>query len=145
LKHWQELGQILERVLRLARAGQPAALATVTGIRGSAYRRPGARLLIEPDGAALGGVSGGCLEEDVREVGLQVLRTGTARVLHYETGGDDTKVWGVGLGCDGAVDVAVQAITPEDALGVWARVREMLSGEAPFALALRVVAGGAAT
>ncbi|HEY7512044.1 MAG TPA: XdhC family protein [Vicinamibacteria bacterium] len=142
MKHWQELGQILERVLRLARAGQPAALATVTGIRGSAYRRPGARLLIEPDGAALGGVSGGCLEEDVREAGLQVLRTGTARVLHYETGGDDTNVWGLGLGCDGAVDIAVQAITPEDALGVWARVREMLGGEAPFAIALRVVAGG---
>ena len=126
LKHWQELGQILDRVLSLARSGHSAALATVTAIRGSAYRRPGARLLIEPDGGSHGGVSGGCLEEDVREVGLQVIRTGRARLLHYETGGDDSKVWGLGLGCDGAVDIAVQPIAPDQALGVWARVRGSL-------------------
>ena len=69
MKHWQELGQILDRVLHLAREGRPAALAIVTRIRGSAYRRPGAKLLVEDDGSLLGGVSGGCLEEDVRQVG----------------------------------------------------------------------------
>jgi xanthine/CO dehydrogenase XdhC/CoxF family maturation factor len=142
VKHWQELGQILERVHTLARAGQPAALATVTRIRGSAYRRPGARLLIAPDGSVLGGVSGGCLEEDVRQVGLQVLRGEVSRLLHYETGGDDNRVWGLGLGCDGAVDVAVQPLTPAAALGTWARVRERLEGDAPFALS-SVLADGA--
>jgi xanthine/CO dehydrogenase XdhC/CoxF family maturation factor len=142
LKHWQELGQILDRLLELARADQPAALATVTRIRGSAYRRPGARLLIEPGGSALGGVSGGCLEADVREVGSQVLRTGLSRVLHYETGGDDARVWGLGLGCDGEVDVAVQPIAPAAALGTWARVRERLEEDAPFALS-SVLAEGA--
>ena len=144
MKHWQELGQILDRVLCLAHADQPAALALVTRIRGSAYRRPGARLLIEEGGSVLGGVSGGCLEEDVREVGRQVLRTGRSRVLHYETGGDDTKVWGLGLGCDGEVDIVVQPVTPEAARGTWARVRELLEGAAPFALATLVEDGGRA-
>ena len=144
MKQWQELGQVLDRALRLAHAGQPAALAVVTRIRGSAYRRPGARLLIEEGGSALGGVSGGCLEEDVREVGLQVLRTGRSRVLHYETGGDDTKVWGLGLGCDGEVDIVVQPVTPEAARGTWTRVRELLEGDAPFALATVVEDGGGA-
>lgn len=134
MKHWQELGQILDRVLRLAPAGPSAALAIVTRIRGSAYRRPGAKLLIEEGGSLLGGVSGGCLEEDVRQVGRQVVGSGLARLLHYETGDDDTRVWGLGLGCDGEVDVAVVPITAAAALETWARVRELLDGDAPFAL-----------
>jgi xanthine dehydrogenase accessory factor len=133
VKHWQELGQILDRVLLPAPGGRRAALAVVTRIRGSAYRRPGAKLLIEDDGSLLGGVSGGCLEEDVRQVGLQVLATGLSRRLHYETGGDDSKVWGLGLGCEGAVDIGVLPVAAE-ALPTWARVRELLEGDRPFAL-----------
>ena len=142
MKHWQELAHILDRVLALTPAGRPAALAIVTGIERSAYRRPGARLLIDGDGGFLGGVSGGCLEEDVREVGLEVLRTGRSRVLHYETGSDETKLWGLGLGCDGAVDILVHPISggPD---GVWARVRALLDGDAPFALTTLVEEGGA--
>lgn len=142
MKHWQELGQIVDGMLRRARAGRPVALAVVTRIRGSAYRRAGAKLLIEDDGSCLGGVSGGCLEEDVRQVGQQVLRSGLPRLLHYETADDDTTVWGLGLGCDGEVDIAVVPITPEAALGTWARVRELLDGDAPFALSTVIEDGG---
>ena len=143
MKHWQELGQILDRVLRCAREGRPAALAVVTRIQGSAYRRPGARLLVDESGGLLGGVSGGCLEEDVRQVGLQVLRSGRTRVLHYETGDDDSKVWGLGLGCDGAVDLVMQPVLPEGAAGAWTLVRALLEGDEPFALAIPVAEGGA--
>jgi xanthine/CO dehydrogenase XdhC/CoxF family maturation factor len=136
VKHWQEFGQILDRVVPRARAGRSSVIAIVTRIHGSAYRRPGAKLLIEEDGSSTGGVSGGCLEEDVRQVGLQVLRSGLSRQLHYDTGDDETKVWGLGLGCDGEVDVAVVPITPEAALGTWARVRELLEGEGAFALSV---------
>ena len=142
MKHWQELGQILDRVLRCARAGRPAAIAIVTRIRGSAYRRPGAKLLIEEDGSSLGGVSGGCLEEDVRQVGLQVLASGLSRRLHYETGDDDSKVWGLGLGCDGEVDIAVVPISVEAARGTWARVRDLLEGDTAFALSVTAENGG---
>src|SRR4051812_23187969 len=132
------MAHILDRVLRMAREARPVALAVVTHISGSAYRRPGARLLIEDDGGFCGGVSGGCLEEDVREVGREVLRTGRARRLHYDTGGDETRLWGLGLGCDGQVDILVQPILPAAALapdGPWARVRALLDGDAPVAIA----------
>jgi xanthine/CO dehydrogenase XdhC/CoxF family maturation factor len=138
LKHWQELRQVLDRALVLAQTGQPTALAIVTAIRGSAYRRPGAKLLIEADGSSLGGVSGGCLEDDVRDIGQQVLRSGCSRRVHYETGDDDGTVWGLGLGCEGAVDVAVVPLTAADALQSWTRVRELLDGDAGFALSLDV-------
>ena len=141
MKHWQELGQILDRVVGLGREGRAGALAVVTRIEGSAYRRPGAKLLIDEAGAALGGVSGGCLEEDVRQVGLQVIGSGRSRVLHYDTGDDETKVWGLGLGCDGRVDILVQPISVEAAQGPWVRVRDLLQGDAPFALSMSVEDG----
>jgi xanthine dehydrogenase accessory factor len=131
VKHWQEAERILDRLLGLAAEGRRAALAVVVAIEGSAYRRPGARLLVEEDGASLGAISGGCLEEDVRLVGREALRTGEPRLRHYETGSDDSKVWGLGLGCDGKVDVFVQ---PAGDLATWSRVRDQLRGDAPFVL-----------
>jgi xanthine dehydrogenase accessory factor len=111
MKHWRETTEVVVRVLHLAALGRPAALATVVDITGSAYRRPGAKFLIEDDGRTLGGVSGGCLEADVREIARDVISSGTARLLHYDTGSDDRTVWGLGLGCNGSVDIFVQPAT----------------------------------
>ncbi|MBA4170810.1 MAG: XdhC family protein, partial [Chloroflexi bacterium] len=41
-----EIDQILEAAERLRTAGERTALATVVSVRGSSYRRPGARLLV---------------------------------------------------------------------------------------------------
>src|SRR5262245_44281255 len=88
VKQWQEMTQILDRVVRLGREGKTTAMAVVTQIHGSAYRRAGAKLFVEgDDGAAcIGGVSGGCLEEDVREIAGGVRSSGRSRILHYDTG-----------------------------------------------------------
>ncbi len=144
MKHWRETGQIVARLVRHGRQGRSCALATVVRIEGSAYRRPGAKMLIEDDGTRLGGVSGGCLEEDVRRVGRQVIESGRARLLHYATGEDESKVWGLGLGCNGEVDVLVQPVRPAAATGTWARVLELLEGDAPFALSTLAEDGGPA-
>src|SRR5262249_3784751 len=118
MKHWRETSEIVERTIVLASAGRRAAIATVVRIDGSAYRRPGARFLIEDDGRTLGGVSGGCLEADVREIAQGVMQTGTPRLLHYDTGTDDKMIWGLGLGCNGAVDIFVQHATEPRTLDV---------------------------
>ncbi len=76
MKHWRESAEIVGRVLQLASTGRRAALATVVHIAGSSYRRPGAKFLVEDDGRTLGGVSGGCLEADVRETAQQVIASG---------------------------------------------------------------------
>ena len=139
MKQWQETSEILERV---ERSNQPLALATVVEIEGSSYRRPGAKLLIDDGGPTLGGVSGGCLEADVREVGLAVLRDGHCRLRHYETGANEDTVWGFGLGCDGTVEILVQPLT-RNTRGVLSRVRELLDGDRPFAVST-VLSGDAA-
>jgi xanthine/CO dehydrogenase XdhC/CoxF family maturation factor len=143
MKHWQETGRVVDRILELGREGRRCALATVTRIEGSAYRRPGAKLLIEESGAVLGGVSGGCLEEDVRLAGLEAMASGRPRSLHYDTGRDEARIWGIDLGCDGQVDLFVQPIPAEAAAGPWTRVRELIEGDAPFAVATTVEAADA--
>ncbi len=141
MKQWQETRQIMRRVAELTERGEAAAVATVVHIRGSAYRRPGAKLLVEASGKTWGGVSGGCLEADVREVGLAVLCDGVPRLRHYDTGSDEETVWGLGLGCNGSVDIFVQPATAPETLAAFARVRELLEGDAPFTVST-VLAGG---
>ncbi len=130
MKRWQETAAILDRLAKLA-VGERAAIATVVRISGSAYRRPGAKFLVERDGRTTGGVSGGCLEADVREHALQLIDGGNPRLLHYETGSSEETVWGLGLGCEGAVDVFLQRAESER----FARARGLLSRGSPFGLA----------
>ncbi len=89
---------------------EEAALATVVGVRGSTYRREGARLLILASGRTVGSVSGGCLEGDIQVVAEEVLRDGRARLLHYDLTADDEAVWGLGLGCNGVIDVLLEKV-----------------------------------
>jgi xanthine dehydrogenase accessory factor len=135
MKHWRETTEIVVRVLHLAALGRLAALATVVDITGSAYRRPGAKFLIEDDGRTLGGVSGGCLEADVRESARDVISSGTPRLLHYETGSDDRTVWGLRLGCNGSVDIFVQPATDPVTLELLRTVQGRLEQSDTFAVA----------
>jgi xanthine dehydrogenase accessory factor len=91
-------------------AGQPAALATLVKVEGSSYRRPGARLLLLPDGTRIGSISGGCLEEDVMERARRVLTTGKSELAVYDTTAENDLVWGVGLGCQGVVRVFIEQL-----------------------------------
>jgi xanthine dehydrogenase accessory factor len=133
LKQWKETAEVFGRLARLHGDGRRAALATVVRIEGSAYRRPGARLLVEEDGRTLGSISGGCLEGDVREVALGVLRDGRARRRRYDTGAEENAAWGLGLGCAGSVDLFVQLATPA-LIAAAERCRDLFSEGRPFAL-----------
>ena len=125
------------RVARLAEGGGRAAIATVVRIEGSAYRRPGAKFLVEESGETAGSVSGGCLEDDVREVGLEVMRTGEPRLLRYETGDDDS-VFGLGLGCNGTVEIFVRPAATPRALEASREILDLLAVDRPFAVSTAI-------
>ena len=137
VKHWHETATILDQVGKLGASGARAAIATVVRISGSAYRRPGAKLLVDERGATTGGVSGGCLESDVRAVALEILAGAPARLLHYDTGSDEEMVWGLGLGCQGAVDVYVAPADPAGCAGL----RALMAARAPVAIVTLLPAG----
>ena len=106
-----ELRRIVERFDALP-AGGRAALATVVDVRGSSYRLPGGRMLIDEAGDTIGSVSGGCLEADLLERARRLLRTGDAEVVVYDTRATDDTVFGLNLGCRGVVRVLLE---PADA------------------------------
>jgi xanthine/CO dehydrogenase XdhC/CoxF family maturation factor len=134
MKHWQETSRILQMLAQLSEQGRSAALATVIHLEGSAYRRAGAKMLIADDGTMAGSVSGGCLEADVREVALSVIGHGIPQLLHYDTGSVDETPFGLGLGCDGAVDIFVQRASATDFLETSRRIALLLQGEETFAV-----------
>ena len=93
--------------------GKPCALATVIDVEGSAYRRPGARMLLSPDGRSWGMISGGCLEHDVMDHARRALESGQARTVRYDSTSVDDIVFGTGLGCNGIINVFIEPVTSE--------------------------------
>lgn len=135
MKSWRETAQIFREIETLLAAGRAGALATLVKLEGSGYRRPGAKLLIREDGSVVGQVSGGCLENDLRERALrQLANRGEPELVHYDTGGDEDTLWGLGLGCNGKLDVFIQRIAPDDPVDQLPAILERLSGIEAFAL-----------
>ncbi len=111
----------LQRIVELARetpAGQPLAMATVVRVRGSAYRRPGARMLVTAEGRTAGMISGGCLEQDAKERAREVMETGRARLVTYDSTAAEDIVFGLGLGCNGIVQVLFEPLVAGEETGL---------------------------
>jgi xanthine dehydrogenase accessory factor len=105
----------LDLILNCWRAGAPGAvLATVVHVKGSAYRRPGARMLILPDGQHIGSISGGCLEGDVCQKAWWLTQHAKPALRVYDSMSDDDAVWEFGLGCNGVVQVLLERIDSPD-------------------------------
>ena len=85
--------------------GTHAALATVVRVEGSSYRRTGARMLVLDNGSWTGGISGGCLEGDALKRARVAINKSRATLITYDTTDDDPHQIGVGLGCNGVIDV----------------------------------------
>src|SRR5437870_13536115 len=107
MKQWLETREVLDFLTAARAAEKRAALATVVRVRGSAYRHVGAKLVVAEDGGTAGNVSGGCLEQEVREVARQVIRQGDPELRNYCSSADEIAAWDLGVGCEGQVDVFV--------------------------------------
>ncbi len=88
--------------------GEPLVLATVVETRGSTYSKAGALMLIDANGVFQGMLSGGCLEGDLAIRARTVADTGRPAVVSYDLSGDDDELWGLGVGCDGAMRILLQ-------------------------------------
>lgn len=106
-----ELRQILELWKRAAGAGEDVCLATIAAIEGSAYRRPGARMLLTASGQRAGTISGGCLEAEVAKKAWWLTDKGPA-LQRYSSFFDDDGDMPYGLGCGGTVIVLLERGEP---------------------------------
>jgi len=134
MKHWQETAELFRRARDRMHLDEPVVMAVVVGIQGSTYRRPGAKLLIEANGRMTGQVSGGCLEQDIRETAMLLMTGGAPRHMHYDTSDAEDMVWGMGLGCNGKVDVFLVPLDPGHHVERMADMTALLEGSEPIAL-----------
>lgn len=108
----KELEDIVKAYHTAQQQGISAALATVVHVEGSAYRQPGARMLITENGQLTGAISGGCLEGDaLRKAQLAMMQQRPMLVTYDTTDEDDAKL-GVGLGCNGIIHILLEPLGP---------------------------------
>ncbi|MEO7093943.1 MAG: XdhC family protein [Polyangiales bacterium] len=105
--------ELIAAAAELRAAGEPFVIATVVRVRGSSYRRPGARMILSERGRIAGSVSGGCLEGNLVRTGLWKTADGPVIVTFDSTDPDDPDAV---LGCGGVVDILLERGGPRDPL-----------------------------
>lgn len=115
--------------------GTDATVATVAAVEGSAYRRPGAKMLVNDDGVDTGAVTAGCLEPSVVDICESVRTTGESQIKRFDLT-DSGEAWGLGLGCNGIIDLLVE---PRDES--WNAILDASRSEGPAAVVTVIDAG----
>jgi len=131
----KEIRHIIEAYGQIDFSQHKAALATVARVEGSSYRRTGARMLVLNNGTYLGGVSGGCLEGDALRRAQKAIASNQPSVVTYDTTRDDHNQIGVGLGCNGIIDVLFTPLDSSDAANPIGLLRDRAYSRQPCLLA----------
>lgn len=109
-----KINHLLDAFQQLKHQPESIVLATIIETAGSTYQKAGARMLISENGELKGLLGGGCFERDLVEQARFVFETGQAKTVLYDMRAPDDIVWGLGLGCNGAVRVLLQLLKEED-------------------------------
>jgi xanthine dehydrogenase accessory factor len=113
-----DLPQLLAFRDRCRAANTPLLLVTIVRTAGSTYRKPGARLLLTPDGRHEGTISGGCLEADLVETAWNRVEQnqGKPMIMRYDTTEEGEIFWGTGTGCGGQIELLLERLEADDPL-----------------------------
>ena len=105
---------LIDHILRAYDVNSPAVLGTVVDLRGSGYRRPGARMLIGRSGDYIGAISGGCLEKDAARHALAWVEDGP-QTVEFDTRSSRFEPLGAyGTGCEGILQLLLQPLPAAD-------------------------------
>jgi xanthine dehydrogenase accessory factor len=132
------LGPLLPLFERERAAGRALALGVLVAVAGSTYRKPGALMLVAAGGEYAGLLSGGCLEGDLGERARQVIASGEPRIVRYDTRGPEDLLWGLGLGCEGAMDILLLRVGPAEGWQPLAHLALAQTAHAPTAIGVVV-------
>lgn len=125
----KEFKTIIEAYGKVDFSERKAALATVVQVKGSSYRSPGARMLMLDNGRWVGSISGGCLEGDALRKARQVIMNKIPCTVTYDTSNDDDNQLGIGLGCNGIIDILIEPIAPDQKDNPMTQLKSFLNYE----------------
>jgi xanthine dehydrogenase accessory factor len=108
---------LFEEIVRMRRAGERGALATIVHVSGSIPSHESSRMLVREDGSMAGTIGGGCVEAEVWAAAKEVIHNEQSRKmtfnLNHEAGYD------AGLLCGGTLEVFVEPILPQPRLYIF--------------------------
>jgi xanthine dehydrogenase accessory factor len=81
------MSDFIEEILKIKEEGKSAALATIIGTKGSTPREVGAKMLIQENGKILGTIRGGCLEAEVWQEAMKIIKEEKPRTVHFDLTG----------------------------------------------------------
>lgn len=106
------MSNIMKELLRCKREGRSGVLATIIQVEGSAYQKEGTKCFYSEDGILTGILSGGCVEQDIEEHAKDVLQQRKPRTIFYDFRGEASDLWGLGVGCNGAIQIFLELYDP---------------------------------
>jgi len=110
----KEIKSILKLYNSFQSSDEKCAIAQVVRVEESSYRREGARMLVFESGVFEGGISGGCLEGDALKRSQIAILKQEPSIVTYDTSKENEI--GVGLGCNGVIDVLISPISKDAAV-----------------------------
>lgn len=105
---------LFEEIVRMRRAGQRAALATIVHTNGSIPSYESSRMLVREDGSIAGTIGGGCVEAEVWAAAREVMQKESPRKMVFNLNNEAT--YDNGLICGGTLEVFVEPILPQPML-----------------------------
>ncbi len=109
--------EIFSRASEFLARGQSVVLCTLIEKKGSGPREPGSKMLVTPDGKALGTIGGGGLERLLVKEAIGVLAEGKPRVLHFAMGIPPREgMIAIDSKCGGEIKVFMDIVRPEPRL-----------------------------
>jgi xanthine dehydrogenase accessory factor len=110
---------ILEEVVRMKRAGERGALATIVHTNGSIPSYESSRMLVRDDGSIVGTVGGGRVEADVRAAAKEVIRSEQPRKMTFNLSNEVEVEVDSGLICGGILEIFVEPVLPTPMLYIF--------------------------
>jgi xanthine dehydrogenase accessory factor len=104
------MSDFLEEILKIKEEGKNAALATIIGTKGSTPREVGAKMLVQEDGKIFGTIGGGCIEAEVWQEAMKIIKEEKPRTVHFDLTGK--KAEDSGMICGGIMDIYIEPIVP---------------------------------
>ena len=109
---------VLDNLEEAIRNRQPVAYTSLVETRGSTPQKPGATMLVFPDGSQAGTLGGGCVEAEVKRRSLGLLAEGRPEIVTFHL--DDNYGWDDGLICGGRMKMLVDPIRPGEDVAYYA-------------------------